>query len=101
VLPARFDVTDRFGSYQLAVARMLRRDRSLPSPDATITAGFPFHETIPAATILALGGAATVRANGLAFFPIQWSDFSARQPHQLIGGATAVVNALRQLRSEH
>lgn len=101
VLPARFDVTDRFGSYQLAVARMLRRDRSLPSPDATITAGFPFHETIPAAAILALGGAATVRANGLAFFPIQWSDFSARQPHQLIGGATAVVNALRQLRSEH
>lgn len=100
VLPARFDVTDRFGSYQLAVARMVRRDRALPSSDATITAGFPFHETIPAAAILALAGAATVRPNGLAFFPIQWSDLAARHPHQLIGGATAIVNALRQLRAE-
>jgi fructose-1,6-bisphosphatase/inositol monophosphatase family enzyme len=100
VLPARFDVTDRFGSYQLAVARMVRRDRALPSPDATITAGFPVHETIPAAALLALAGAATVRPNGLAFFPIQWSDLAARRPHQLIGGATAVVNALRQLRAE-
>jgi fructose-1,6-bisphosphatase/inositol monophosphatase family enzyme len=101
VLPGRFSVTDRFGSYQLAVARMVRRDAALRSDDGTITSGFPYHETIPAAAVLHLAGAATVRSNGLAFFPIQWSDLGARRPQQLIGGATPVVNLLRQLRSEH
>jgi hypothetical protein len=101
ILPTRFDVTDRFGSLQLACARMVRRERDLPSFDGVITSGAPYHETIPAAAILHLAGAATVRANGLSFFPIQWSDLAAPRPHQLIGGCTVAVNATRQLRVEH
>jgi fructose-1,6-bisphosphatase/inositol monophosphatase family enzyme len=101
VLPTRFDVTDRFGSLQLACARMVRRDDSLPSYDGVLTSGAPYHETIPAAAILHFAGAATVRANGLSFFPMQWSDLAAPRPHQLIGGCTVVVNATRQLRIEH
>jgi fructose-1,6-bisphosphatase/inositol monophosphatase family enzyme len=101
ILPQHFDVTDRFGSLQLACARMVRRDTQLPSFDGVITSGAPYHETIPAAAILHFAGAATVRANGLSFFPMQWSDFAAPQPHQLIGGCTAVVNATRQLRVEY
>ena len=101
ILPRSFEVTDRFGSFQLAAARMVRRDPALPSPDGTITSGAPYHETIPAATILHLAGATTVRSSGLAFFPIQWSDLAARHPHQLIAGSTPVVNAVRQLRIEH
>lgn len=101
ILPKHFDVTDRFGSLQLAVARMVRRERDLPSFDGVITSGAPYHETIPAAAILTFAGAATVRPNGLSFFPIQWSDLAAPRPHQLIGGNTAVVNATRQLRVEH
>jgi fructose-1,6-bisphosphatase/inositol monophosphatase family enzyme len=101
ILPLHHHVTDRFGSFQLAVARMVRRDPTLPSDDATITAGFGYHETIPAAAILHLAGAATTRSNGLAFFPIQWSDLAAERPHQLIGGCTQVVNAVRALRVAH
>jgi fructose-1,6-bisphosphatase/inositol monophosphatase family enzyme len=100
ILPAQFAITDRFGSYQLAAARMVRREPGA-SCDGTITAGFPYHETIPAAAILHLAGAATVRSNGLAFFPIQWSDLAARRPHQLIAGCTSVVNLVRQLRIVH
>lgn len=101
ILPERFQVTDRFGSFQLAVARMVRRDPSLPSQDGVLTVRFPYHETIPAAAILQLAGATTVRANGLGFFPIQWSDLAAVSPHQLIAGTTPLVNAVRQLRIEH
>jgi fructose-1,6-bisphosphatase/inositol monophosphatase family enzyme len=101
ILPARYQVTDRFGSFQLAVARMVRRDDALPSFDGAITSGFPYHETIPAGAVLHLAGAATVRSNGLAFFPMQWSDLAATRPHQLIAGTTPVVNAVRQLRIEH
>jgi fructose-1,6-bisphosphatase/inositol monophosphatase family enzyme len=101
ILPARFQVIDRFGSFQLAVARMVRRDPSLPSPDGTLTAGFPYHETIPAAAVLHLAGATTVRSNGLGFFPIQWSDLAAIRPHQLIAGSTPLVNSVRHLRVEH
>jgi fructose-1,6-bisphosphatase/inositol monophosphatase family enzyme len=101
ILPQHHQVTDRFGSYQLAVARMVRRDPAVASDDATITAGFGYHETIPAAAILHLAGAATTRSNGLAFFPIQWSDLAAERPHQLIGGCTQVVNAVRALRVAH
>jgi len=101
ILPSRFELIDRFGSFQLAVARMVRRDPSLPSPDGTLTAGFPYHETIPAAAVLHLAGAVTVRTNGLGFFPIQWSDLAALRPHQLIAGTTPLVNAVRQLRVEH
>jgi hypothetical protein len=101
ILPMRFDVTDRFGSLQLACARMIRREGALPSFDGVITSGAPYHETIPAAALLHLAGAATVRSNGLSFFPMQWSDLAAPSPHQLIGGCTAVVNATRQLRVAH
>lgn len=100
VLPKHFLVTDRFGCFQLAVARMTYRDVA-QSCDAVITSGFPYHETIPAAAVLALAGAATVRPSGLSFFPLQWSDLGSRRPHQLIGGATAAVNKVRQLRAEH
>jgi len=101
ILPERFQVTDRFGSFQLAVARMVRRDPSVHSSDGALTAGFPYYETIPAAAILHLAGATTVRTNGLGFFPIQWSDLAAVRPHQLIAGSTPVVNAVRHLRVEH
>jgi fructose-1,6-bisphosphatase/inositol monophosphatase family enzyme len=101
ILPQHFEVTDRFGSVQLAVARMIRREPDLPSFDGVITSGAPYHETIPIGAILHLAGSATVRANGLSFFPIQWSDLVAPRPHQLIGGCTAVVNATRQLRIEN
>jgi hypothetical protein len=80
---------------------MVRRKNDLPSFDGVITSGAPYHETIPAAAILHFAGATTVRANGLSFFPIQWSDLAAPRPHQLIGGCTVVVNATRQLRVEH
>jgi fructose-1,6-bisphosphatase/inositol monophosphatase family enzyme len=101
ILPERFQVTDRFGSFQLAVARMVRQEPSLPRQDGVLTAGFPYHETIPAAAILQLSGATTVRANGLGFFPIQWSDLAAINPHQLIAGTTPLVNAVRELRIQH
>jgi fructose-1,6-bisphosphatase/inositol monophosphatase family enzyme len=101
ILPRHFDVTDRFGSLQLACARMVRRERDLPSFDGVITSGAPYHETIPAAALLHFAGAVTVRPNGLSFFPMQWSDLAAPRPHQLIAGCPAVVNLTRQLRVEH
>lgn len=101
ILPEQFQVTDRFGSFQLAVARMTRREPALPSQDGVITSGSPYYETIPAAAIIQLSGGTTVRSNGLAFFPIQWPDLAARYPQQLIGGSTQVVNSVRQLRIKH
>lgn len=100
VLPRMFYVRDRFGSFQVEVARMTERqeDRSC---DAVITSGFPYHETILAAAALHFSGAVTARPGGLSFFPIQWSDLAATAPHQLIGGSAEMVNKLRQARADH
>lgn len=97
VLPKEMVTSDRFGSFQLAAASVAQDDRR---PDAVLTAGFPYHETIPAAAILSLAGAVTVRASGLSYFPLQWGDLAGR-PHQLIGGTPRVVNYLQRLRAKY